>query len=149
MSAVDSTEQRPSKAPTSLAIGLLAVVAIVLLIYFSVRPNQPKGGTSKGLQRNGWVLYTRPGCGFCDKQRTLLGSKFLNTQGNVTDCGSSVARGAPVLTGGSNPAPAPAPVCGDPRIVAYPFWYCKTTGEIRVGLQDANQLREMAGTRST
>ena len=145
MSTVDSSAS--SKAPTTLVIGLLAAVAIVLIVYSSVKPNRPKKGTSKGLQQNGWILYTRPGCSFCDKQKTLLGNNFLNTQGNVIDCSSSAAPQA--LRGGSNPVPAPAPVCGDPRIVGYPFWYCKTTGEIRVGLQDASQLRGMADTPST
>jgi len=144
--ADDNERNAKSSVSASLMIGLLASIAIILIVYYSTKPNKPKKHVSEGLQKNGWLLYTRPGCGFCDKQKALLGNKFLNTPGNVIDCGSSAS--SRVLQDRGDPAPAP--LCGDPRIVGYPFWYCKSTAEIRVGLQDASQLRGMAaGARSS
>lgn len=126
-----------------VTVGLLVVFVVVVAVYYATKPRRPRGQVSDGLERNGWILYTRPGCGFCDQQKNLLGQKFLNDAGNVVDCD-------PKKTERHSERPGKGiPHCGDGRIVGYPFWFNRKTGGIKIGLQDAAQLRSMAAPRST
>jgi hypothetical protein len=140
-----NTADEDGRNSVRLAVGLLAVLAIVVMVYYATKPaNRKRGEVSSGLMKNGWILYTRPGCGFCDQQKSLLGNKFLNSAGNVIDCSTQNMPNPPLKTPGTS-----TPQCGDPRIVGYPFWYSNQTGGIKIGLQDADQLRRMAASRSS
>ena len=126
---------------TRIILGLSAVLVLVVVAHYAMKPKRHPGLTD-GLENNGWILYTRPNCGYCQQQKAILGKRFLSSPGNVIDCDPTAAAGASWPGRG-------APRCGDPRIVGYPFWFNRRTGNTKVGLQDAKELRAMAATRSS
>lgn len=121
---------------TALTLALLAALAIAAVAVVAYKKSQPSGGVSQGLISNGWYLYTRDGCGFCSKQLDVLGNVY-KISGNVINCSAK-----PRLL------PLGIPRCDDRMIKGFPFWYCRTTREVRTGLQDHIQLRQMAGISS-
>ena len=69
------------------------------------------------LAEQGWVLYTRPGCPFCENQMQVLGGSYPR---------SAVCSGESVCSAG------------------VPTWSNAASGERRVGFQDAAALEKMA-----
>lgn len=71
------------------------------------------------LMKSGWLLYTTPGCMYCEKQLEVLGDSYsgeIKCPGGDARCGS---------------------------IQAFPTWYNKTTGAINPGYKTFNQLKSM------
>jgi hypothetical protein len=113
-----------------LNAALLAVaVLLVLLVVYHLAAPRTLGAR---LDRGGWVVYYRKGCGYCDKQKALLSgfSKFIETDQ------------AGKLVGGYTDAP-PLPL-KSPEIKGYPFWYNTRTRASKMGLQSAADLEKMA-----
>jgi hypothetical protein len=106
---------------------IIAGVA-VLLVFAAYKLFAPKA-LAHTLTGKGWVAYFMTGCGYCDKQRELLGSTFTS----FVVC----TNGAP--TSGIAP---PTP-CG--QFTSFPTWYNTKTKETRVGYQNAAALASMAG----
>lgn len=107
----------------------IAIVLILVILYHMVQP----GRLAKSLAHRGWIVYYRPGCGYCTKQKQVLGGKFKNfiecdTKGN--------------LVGGYTSHPELP--CNSPIIKGFPFWYNTRTKKFRTGLQDTSSLEKMA-----
>jgi hypothetical protein len=124
----------PPKARGARGALLLAALAVLLAIaiYFCARrPDTGRGALARGLADRGWTVYLRRGCGYCDKQRALLGPGFKKYVLYAEDG---------TVLGGYTKAPPLA--LG--AIQAVPFWHNERTGEDRAGLQDAAALERMA-----
>jgi hypothetical protein len=115
------------------ALAALAVLAVILIL---------RGGRDERieldarLERRGWLLYVRDGCGYCTKQLAMLGPGFRRH--NVVEC-----NGPPPNAPAAHPASL-VPSCQDPRISGFPFWYNKKTGLMKTGLQSHHELERMA-----
>lgn len=109
---------------SSLAIvAVAAIVLLLIIIMYFVRPpaQEEFSGKSLGeaLTKNGWVLFTRTGCGYCQMQMDELG-------GSYSGC---------VKCDKPNACP------GD--INAYPTWLNIITGEKVEGYQTSAQLKKL------
>lgn len=126
----DSDDNPCMTRKTLLAVALaVAVVLIIVILYYMFSPRT----LAKGLARCGWIVYYRQGCGYCTKQKHVLGGKFHK----YIECDTSGNQ-----IGGYTTSP-PLP-CNSPTITGFPFWYNTRTKETRVGLQDAGSLEKMA-----
>lgn len=116
-----------------IGVAVLAVLAVVLMLCMSGRRQDLAGA----LERRGWLLYVRDGCGYCTQQKDMFPRGFRAT----------VKCGAPLPALSALPAPvvgvAP-PSCQDPRITGFPFWFNTQTGASKVGLQSLSSLHQMA-----
>jgi len=101
-----------------LAIALaVAVVLIMVIIHKLFSPSE----LGRSLARCGWVFYAMPGCGYCSQQKAILGGRYPKTVVCRRSSGGACA-----------------------SISGFPFWHNARTGESRSGLQDAEELVEMA-----
>ena len=114
-----------------MAVALaVAVVLIIVILYYVFLPRS----LSKNLARRGWTVYYRKGCGYCTKQKQVLGGDFhkyieCDTNGNQ-------------LGGYTTSPPLP---CNSPQITGFPFWYNTKNQKTHVGYQDIRALENMAG----
>ena len=122
----DKMKQRKVMLMVTLA------VAIVLIIFIMFTMFSPKA-LRHSLARCGWVMYSRVGCGYCTKQKELLGGHYGKTI-ECDTCGNQV--------GGYTSTP-PIP-CKSPMIKGFPFWYNVRTQQTRTGLQDIASMEKMA-----
>lgn len=118
-----------------IIIGTAVLVAFLIIYAVAIAPSMARN-IARDLGRQGWVLYTRKGCPACVRQRALLddfdGLRHVEcTQGKNSQQVDGIS--------------SPPLKCGDPAIVAYPFWANAITGETRVGYQDMHSLKSMAG----
>lgn len=113
-----------------LTVALAAAVVLIIMILYYMFSH---GGLAKGLTRNGWVVYYRHGCGYCTRQKIVLGGKFHK----FIECDSSGKQ----IGGYTTHPPLP---CNSPTITGYPFWYNTHTKATRVGLQETAALEKMA-----
>ena len=105
--------------PAALALVVVLCALIIWLLW--------AGHTrAHHLSNRGWVLYLAPGCDACRRQMAILGVDF----------GYSPA----FMCGIDGAAADRAADCPD----RFPFWRNIRTGEVRVGVQDAAALRDMA-----
>lgn len=110
---------------TALLIVLL-VVAIAYLVYYMYQ-GRHRRSLVRDLVASGWILYTRPGCGFCTKQMQALGVDAYPKQ---------------VVCAGAHPADSHAPVsCKE--IGAFPTWLNTKTHEVSRGYKSRAQLKQM------
>jgi hypothetical protein len=118
--------------PTIVGIAALAVLAVVLILYMARGRGQDLAGA---LERRGWLLYVRDGCGYCTQQKDM----FKNGFRAIVKCGAPPPPGAALP-----PVVGAPPTCQDPRITGFPYWFNTQTGVSKVGLQNLNALRQMA-----
>lgn len=107
---------------------LLVALAVVVVIFAMV--SLRRRGSFQNLAARGWVLSTKDGCGYCEKQLEILGGSYPK----IYEC---AADGSP-----KDPAANLPFACKD--ITGFPFWHNTVTGESRVGLQDRDALAKMA-----
>jgi hypothetical protein len=105
----------------------LAVVLVVLVMYYMAAPST----VATALERRGWVVYYRAGCGYCTAQKKALGPYRL-----AVECDTS-RRATSEYVGPLS--------CDSPEIKGFPFWYNERTKESRLGLQNITALKAMAG----
>lgn len=104
----------------------LAVVLVVLVMYYMATPS----AIATALERRGWVVYYRAGCGYCTAQKKALGPYRL-----AVECDTS-RRATSEYVGPLS--------CDSPEIKGFPFWYNERTKESRLGLQSIAALKAMA-----
>lgn len=92
-----------------------------------------KGSHAKRLAGCGWIVYYLQGCGYCTKQKEVLGGKYKN----YIECN----RQGDQLSGYTTTPPI---ACNSPQISGYPFWYNTKTKDTRGGLQGVDALKKMA-----
>ena len=97
---------------------LLWAVLIVLIIVVAVAVDRRRN-LARRLANRGWVLYTKPGCGYCTRQLAELGGPYPRQ----IDCS------------GTNP------LCA--HISSFPTWVNSRTRDTRVGLQSREELLAM------
>ncbi len=110
-------------AAAALLVALLVVALLVVAAAAALRRPGGSGGDAGAgpaarLAAAGWVLYTLPGCGYCARQLEALGVETYPAQ---VVCGRGRCAG----------------------VGAYPTWKNTRTGEVRTGLQTAQQLGQM------
>lgn len=92
-----------------------------------------KGSQAKRLASCGWIVYYLQGCGYCTKQKEVLGGDYKN----YIECN----RQGDQLSGYTTTPPI---ACNSPQINGYPFWYNTKTKDTRGGLQGVDALKKMA-----
>jgi len=119
-------------ASPNVLTALLIVLVVVAILYLAM---QYWGGSSLGnaLASCGWILYTRPGCGYCDKQMDALGE---NTYSKQVVCVGGASSAAGTMSDSQGPY-----LCK--KVPAFPFWVNEYTSATRTGLQDKKQLHQM------
>lgn len=115
--AIFVASPKVKKSSNRLLIAL--VIVLVLVIAYAAMRFWKKKSLGDHLASQGWVLYTKPGCGFCTKQLALLGARYPKT----------------VVCSGQNPA------CK--KIQAFPLWANVKTHKTRTGFQGQKQLEGM------
>jgi len=120
-----------------LSLSMIIVVVLIIVVYLYLRRKARKfvhtiaeDLTSLKLAEMGWVLYTRPGCPWCEKQLDLLGGAFPAT---IVCPGTDAAKRFPGALS-----------CDDPKVVGFPFWYNTKTKESRTGMQNVAALSALA-----
>ena len=111
---------------SSVLAAILIVLLIVVIFYFARRRT-----LARNLAACGWILYTRPGCGFCTKQIMTLGVKTYPKQ--IVCIGST-------SLGGMSDSQGPY-MCEN--VNAFPFWVNEFTNATRTGFQNREQLYQM------
>ena len=135
MDTPPSAEQNPGPA---LAIVAAVVVLVLVLVAYAFNRSESESeekfapatdGLGGALAAAGWVLYTRPGCIYCEKQMDALG-------------GAGYPKRVVCSGGAPKDAQAPRP-CSE--VAAFPFWVNERRPELtRTGLQSREELRRMA-----
>ena len=121
------------------AVALAAVVLLVIMVMCRMAGMAGMaGGSSKGslvkhLANCGWVVYYLQGCGYCTKQKNILGGGYKK----YIECD----RNGDQLSGYTTKPPI---ACNSRQIDGFPFWYNTKTRETRRGLQDIDTLKDMA-----
>lgn len=110
---------RRRKRTSAFVTALLVVLLVVLIAWLFQRHRRAK--LASRLARDGWVLYTRPGCGYCTKQAAVLGVK-------------KYAREISCQLGSKG-------LCD--KIKGFPHWYNMRTHASRTGLQTRRELEDM------
>jgi hypothetical protein len=114
-----------------LAITLAAIVILVIMIIYHLwRGSSHTSALARGLTQNGWTVYLRKGCGFCDEQMKMLGGFSQYTLYGTDGSLLSGYTKTPPLTFGV--------------IKGFPCWYNLRSGETRMGLQNVTTLQQMA-----
>ena len=127
-----SVPQGPGRSRSSrsnLVTALMIVLLVIAILYLVMRCR----GLGSALASRGWVLYTSPGCMFCEKQMAALRADKYPKH---VVCVGGVAHGS----GTMHDAQGPLTCKG---ISAFPFWANEETGATRTGLQNRKQLRKM------
>ncbi len=120
-----ASSQKISWAP------VVAAVLVVLLLVVAVVFWRGATDLSSRLARAGWVLYAKEGCGFCDEQLAMFGKKLPKLLVYCYSDGTTMST-----------FDAPPVACGQFR--AFPTWYNRKTSETRAGLQQPQDLAQMA-----
>jgi hypothetical protein len=110
--------------------------SVFLFVLIMARKHLRKRSLHRGLAENGWVLYTKPGCGHCISQMKALGGWYKKT----VVCSGGRKLNERVDAGGG-------PACDDPSIPGYPYWFNAKGKTPLVGLKKGWELEEMAGVR--
>jgi len=108
------------------------VVMVAAILYIMFSGSSTAVGTR--LSRGGWIVYYLRGCGYCTKQKELLGGRSPPGYSFV-ECD---------MKGNQVGGQAPPIPCGHPIIKGYPFWFNVRTKETRAGLQSLSVLKSMA-----
>lgn len=121
-----------------LSLSMIIVVVLIVVVYMNLRRKARKfvhtiaeDLNSLKLAELGWVLYTRPGCPWCEKQLEVLGGTFPATL--ICGPGTDAAKRFPGAIS-----------CDDPKIVGFPFWYNTKTKESLTGMQSAATIAALA-----
>ena len=137
------TPSAPSARCTTVTVLIVVVViAIMYLCWTSMYPKIPPRDMGKDLADRGWVVYTTPGCTYCEKQM-----KHLEHYRKEVVCGGHSGSQYDSLYGGgqydsSYGGQYDGPVdCS--RVTAFPFWVNERTQETRTGFQDTKALTVM------
>lgn len=109
-------------APGAWRIPALIATLVVFVVCLAWWVRARGGGEGAALAAAGWTLYTREGCGFCDKQMAALGGSYPRR----VRC-----------DGGAGEAAACGPLEG------FPAWRNARTGAARTGLQTGKDFRDM------
>ena len=100
------------------------ICVLMLVLIASIYKNMCLAQCAKRLVQSGWVLLSKTRCRFCKIQKAILGSDYPCT----IECDGGVV---------------PEFVKGMVTLV-FPTWYNTQTGEVREGVQEKEELREMA-----
>lgn len=106
----------------------VAIVLVIIILFYVLTPS--RGGISSKLAKNGWILYTRDGCGYCTKQLNELGGHYPK----IVRC----AQGGKLIKSDVDNPPL---TCG--QITGFPTWVNTKTGDKKVGLQKHHDLESM------
>jgi hypothetical protein len=124
----------PSARCTTVTVLIVVVIiAIMYLCWASMYPKIPPRDMGKDLAERGWVVYTTPGCTYCEKQM-----KHLEHYRKEVVCGGHRGGQYDSSYGGQYDGPVD---CS--RVSAFPFWVNERTQETRTGFQDAKALTVM------
>jgi hypothetical protein len=114
------------------AIVLAAVVLLVIMVMCRMAGSS-EGSLVKRLANCGWVVYYLQGCGYCTKQKSILGGNYKK----YIECD----RNGDQLSGYTTKPPI---ACDSRQIDGFPFWYNTKTRETQRGLQNIDALKDMA-----
>jgi hypothetical protein len=119
-----------------IAVVVLILIILGFILYSSSTKtkNNSNFKPSPSLADKGWVVYMRPGCGWCDKQKNTLAESGMSYQ--YVACGQ--LGDAP--GGESVSAPSNKP-CDSVR--GFPLWYNKLTKEEKPGYLDLNKINAL------
>jgi hypothetical protein len=126
-----SSGKKDSSGSNNALMALLIVLVVIAILYLTMRTS---AGVYLGdaLASCGWVLYTTPGCIYCDKQLAIFGR------------GSYPAQGVCMADPSGRMPDTPGPgMYSCSKIPAFPFWVNTKTAATRTGLQDLSQLDQM------
>jgi len=119
-----SRKMSPETRFGPLVYALAALVILLVIVLITVRRGTPGAGDlASRLRSRGWVLHTKPGCGFCTQQLKEIGG------------GAGVLRMVCDKTS-KNRTCAEAP--------GFPYWKNVRQGSVRIGLQSRAALEKMA-----
>lgn len=107
---------------------IIIAVAVILIVLIVFHMGSPKA-MARRLAARGWVLVTKEGCTYCEKQLDVLGGKYPKTarcsaDGDMIDSDVAIPFDCKEISG-------------------FPYWQNLQTGETKVGLQDKAALKEM------
>ena len=123
----DANTGFPHRGKVIIAVLL---VCVLIMIYVSLRDKmEDTGCLSEAVAANGWILYTRAGCRWCDKQLHTLGGSYPKR----VECPGML---------GTDPKLHVDPVCG--TAAGFPYWRNTNTKYDRSGYQDFASLVLMA-----
>ena len=105
----------------SIAVIVIVLIAIIILLIFMI--TEPT--IAQKLASNGWQVYYKPGCKYCDLQKSELGHYPLSV----------------VCDGNDQTANKSSMACKD--VTGFPYWVNIKTGKTKVGLQKKESLIRM------
>lgn len=122
-----------------LAMAVVAIVVVIAVVH--LRRKARRFGralaadlTGARLAQLGWVLYTRPGCPWCDRQMAALGGLYpahIECTGDAAAVAAEIAKYPGAIA------------CDDPKVVGFPFWFNTKTQDTRAGMQKPADLENM------
>ena len=124
-----------------LLLSMAIVVIIVVVAVVHLRRKARRFGRALAadlvgarLAQLGWILYTRPGCPWCDRQMAELGGIYpahIECTGDTAAVAAEVAKYPGAIA------------CDDPKVVGFPFWLNTKTQDTRAGMQKQADLEQM------
>jgi hypothetical protein len=119
-----------------IAVIILVLVIVGFILYSQSTKTKKSNNFSPepSLSDKGWIVYMRPGCGWCDKQKNTLAESGLNYQ--YVACGQL----GQVPNGELISAPSSKP-CESVR--GFPLWYNRLTKEEKPGYLDLAKVKAL------
>jgi len=137
----DAAPMGSSQLLKILLLSMVIVVVIVVVAVVHLRRKARRFGraiaadlVAASLAQQGWILYTRPGCPWCDRQMAALGGIYpahIECTGDAAAVAAEVAKYPGAIA------------CDDPKIVGFPFWLNTKTKDTRAGMQQLADLEKM------
>jgi hypothetical protein len=130
---VAATTETQTRLPfTVVALIILLIILIIVVLHRLLSPEWKKRGLAGALADREWILYTRPGCGYCTKQMDVLGGGYSKRVVCVS--------GASTAAGSMSELEGPLK-CKE--VSGFPTWVNARTGKVKTGLRDRAELDAM------
>jgi hypothetical protein len=109
---------------------IIGIIVIIFLIHVSSSTSDyfqvaPYSQLSRDLADRGWYVFTASYCGFCTKQKQIIGNNYPN----IVECDTKIG------------SPPSGLSCSS--VHAYPTWYNAKTGQKVEGYLNERDLRAL------